>query len=441
MTPSTDGRKVRARSPVGAATSKTIYPATTGSTQFRLHSSIRIDERARGMRTAWIQNLLMSRRSGRRCGPRTGDAIDRLRHALRFVLPSRATVIVVGADDDLLQRMGRPRLRRFDQPADGSQTLLPAADSAEAIARLEAHRAEEGDYFLVIPSTEASFFRRYEAFRNDLERRYRVVMRDDETAVIFDVRRSEAASEADDAAFRREGAPDGLPLPPPEAIALVMGKYGARPFYDSGLLGAQGIRFVLERNDLEIERFGSVLDFGCGCGRVIRHWHGLRGPCVFGSDYNPYLVEWCKGALPFAHFTTNGLAPQLAFDASSFDLIYAKSVFTHLSEELQDAWLAELKRVAKPGALLVITLNGETSFNRRRDDLPPRRRAKFESGARLVLREHFEGTNACAAFHPETYVRTVFADRLKVVDHLPGDTNDSIQDTYLFQVPTDEAVG
>lgn len=364
-----------------------------------------------------------------------GAPIDRLRNALRYVVPSRATVIIVGADDELVRQMGRPRLRRFDQTPAGSRTLPPPEDSAEAIARLDAHRSEEGDYFLVIPSTESSFLQRYEGFRDDLERRYRAIMRDDETAVIFDVRRSEAELEADDAAFRREGAPDGLPLPPPEAMALVMGNYAARPFYESGLLGAEGVRFVLERNDLAIERFGAILDFGCGCGRVIRHWHGLRGPRVHGSDYNPYLVAWCAGALPFARFTTNALAPPLADDASSFDLIYAKSVFTHLSEAMQDAWLAELKRVTKPGGFLVITLNGETSFARRRDDLPPRRRAIFESGARLVLREHFEGTNACAAFHPEAYVRAVFADGLRVVDHLPGDTKDSIQDTYLFQLP------
>ncbi len=86
-------------------------------------------------------------------------------------------------------------------------------------------------------------------------------------------------------------------------------------------------------------------------------------------------------------------------------------------------------------------MNGETSFARRRNDLPPRRRAKFESGARLVLREHFEGTNACAAFHPEAYVRNAFARGLEVVDHRPGDTGDSIQDSYLLRVPTPEGTG
>ena len=40
----------------------------------------------------------------------------------------------------------------------------------------------------------------------------------------------------------------------------------------------------------------------------------------------------------------------------SFDLIVGHSVFTHLSEKDQFIWLSELKRIARPGATLVVTV-------------------------------------------------------------------------------------
>jgi SAM-dependent methyltransferase len=50
--------------------------------------------------------------------------------------------------------------------------------------------------------------------------------------------------------------------------------------------------------------------------------------------------------------------PPLPFEDASFDLVYSISVFTHLDEEMQDAWLNELKRVLRPGGILIITVHG-----------------------------------------------------------------------------------
>jgi hypothetical protein len=47
------------------------------------------------------------------------------------------------------------------------------------------------------------------------------------------------------------------------------------------------------------------------------------------------------------------------------DCIYAISVFTHLSAELQDLWMKELRRIVRPGGHLLITTHGE-SFRARR---------------------------------------------------------------------------
>ena len=70
----------------------------------------------------------------------------------------------------------------------------------------------------------------------------------------------------------------------------------------------------------------AVLDWGCGCGRVIRQWGQVENTQIYGSDYNPELIAWGRSALPFARLSTNGLAPPLPFPDDSFDFLYGISV-------------------------------------------------------------------------------------------------------------------
>ena len=102
-----------------------------------------------------------------------------------------------------------------------------------------------------------------------------------------------------------------------------------------------------------------MLDSGCGCGRVLRQWAGLDGVRVVGTDYNPELVDWCRENLPFAEVRRNGAAPPLPAGDSEFGLIYAFSVFTHLGETAQVAWMRELERALEPGGLLLFTAKGD----------------------------------------------------------------------------------
>jgi hypothetical protein len=44
-------------------------------------------------------------------------------------------------------------------------------------------------------------------------------------------------------------------------------------FLEGGRLAAQSVRETLEKNGLALEAFSAVLDFGCGCGRVLRQRH------------------------------------------------------------------------------------------------------------------------------------------------------------------------
>jgi SAM-dependent methyltransferase len=228
-----------------------------------------------------------------------------------------------------------------------------------------------------------------------------------------------------------EGAPDGLPIPPPRLVNLVAGHFDIDAFYRNGRMGADCIRAILQKNGIEMRRLLSILDFGCGCGRILRFWEKLEGPEIHGSDYNPTLVRWCQDHLPFGEFKTNRPDPPLDYPDETFGLIYAVSVFTHLAEERQIPWMRELRRICSPGGYVLITLHGESYLRQ----LPDDERRRFEGGRLAVIREKYSGTNICGVFHPESYVRNTLAEGFSVVDFLPLGARDANQDMYLLQRP------
>jgi SAM-dependent methyltransferase len=222
------------------------------------------------------------------------------------------------------------------------------------------------------------------------------------------------------------GRSEEPPLPDPELIFAVCGTESSSWYLESGTFAAAEIRGALERSGVRMDRLGQILDFGCGAGRVLRHWRTLRGPKLHGTDYNPALVRWCAGHLPFAHFKVNPLDGPLPHRDGRFDFAYAFSVFTHLTEEQQLYWMRELRRVLRPGAYLYLTTHGEYYL----PFVPPERLADYRRGALVVAGGDRAGSNVCAAFHPEPYVLNVLASGYRCVEFSPGRYP---QDAYLFQ--------
>lgn len=220
------------------------------------------------------------------------------------------------------------------------------------------------------------------------------------------------------------------PLPPPDLIHAVAGTDDPAWFLESGQRAADAIRASVARHGRRIESMRAILDFGCGSGRVLRHWAPVGGPEIHGSDYNPTLVEWCERNLGFARYQVNTLTPLLGYDDETFDLVYALSVFTHLPEPDQLLWMDELHRVLRPGGLLLLTTHG--GFYR--PNLLPADLHRFAAGELVVYGDAQPGTNVCATFHPEAYVRRVLARRFHVLEFVPeGALGNPRQDLTLLE--------
>lgn len=223
---------------------------------------------------------------------------------------------------------------------------------------------------------------------------------------------------------------DEPPIPPEVLRLLVAGTDDAVWFVESGQRAVGSLAGLLAKHGIFLDVMcGRVLDFGCGCGRVIRHLRHLPAE-LHGCDSNPVAVEWCHEHLPFARFAVNALETPLDYDANSFDLVYALSVFTHLPERLQSFWMGQMRRVLKPGGVLFVSLHGDAL----RGKLTRTERADYRAGRLVVRGRDLVGTNHCAAFHPPAFVRGAFAEGFEVLDHAPeGATGNPPQDAWLLR--------
>ncbi|MGH9279486.1 MAG: class I SAM-dependent methyltransferase [Acidimicrobiales bacterium] len=103
-------------------------------------------------------------------------------------------------------------------------------------------------------------------------------------------------------------------------------------------------------------RSTDVLDFGCGWGRVIRFFlRDVEPAHLRGIDCDGDAIAICRGTNRWCSFAEVAPLPPSAFDDGSLDVVYAYSVYSHLSEEAHDRWLDEFHRVLRPGGTLVLT--------------------------------------------------------------------------------------
>jgi GT2 family glycosyltransferase len=109
---------------------------------------------------------------------------ERIRELVAQTLPAGSTVLVVSRGDDSLLELQSRRALHFPPSDEGGWAGYYPKTAEEAVAQLEAMRGAGGQY-LLLPSTGLWWLEHYGAFGEHLERNYPVVVRDDETCVIY----------------------------------------------------------------------------------------------------------------------------------------------------------------------------------------------------------------------------------------------------------------
>jgi SAM-dependent methyltransferase len=108
---------------------------------------------------------------------------------------------------------------------------------------------------------------------------------------------------------------------------------------------------------------GRVLDWGCGCGRTLRWMVERAMPHQFsGCDVDAAAIEWCQNNLRL-DFEVTEAPPPLPYQDGAFELVFGVSVFTHLNEDFQQRWLAELCRIIALQGFLLLSVAGTNIAN------------------------------------------------------------------------------
>lgn len=97
-----------------------------------------------------------------------------------------------------------------------------------------------------------------------------------------------------------------------------------------------------------------ILDFGCGYGRLLR-LAAFYSDDVYGVDPWDESVRLCREA-GLDDVWMSDYLPETLPVPSDFDLVFAFSVFTHLSARATQTSLKTLRKHVRPGAILGITI-------------------------------------------------------------------------------------
>ena len=178
---------------------------------------------------------------------------------------------------------------------------------------------------------------------------------------------------------------------------------------------------------------GRYFELGCASARVLRHMHTMSDMECFGCDLNLRHVEWMRMFLdPSITCFQNTALPSLPIQDCYFDVVSAFSVFTHI-DDLETAWLMELKRILKPGGLAYLTVATDHTWDGFKQDwikttfMPMRDQiTEFEIGDELfsgdLPRERTvfwwtaQKVYSCLVFHSEAYLRREWSRHFELVD-------------------------
>ena len=124
----------------------------------------------------------------------------------------------------------------------------------------------------------------------------------------------------------------------------------------------------------------AALDVGCGIGLVERHLSGSFAS-LHGVDVSEPMIARARETVPEADFRVS--APdRLPYDDARFELTFTVCVLHHVDQREREALLAEMRRVTRPGGLVVVFEHNPWNPLTRKVV----RSCEFDQGVRLLPR-------------------------------------------------------
>ena len=310
-----------------------------------------------------------------------------------------------------------------------------------ATAEVNIRRQDIADFVPTIPAAKKCGFE-VDVFvgKNIKKLSFDVVFEDGSSELLFEQEMDEIREKSSYFGILRSRL-DKINMPDGDLVYLTQGSANVDEYKNSIIPSVMNICDYLSASGVHLNEISSLLDFGCGTGRLLTGWNLIEPQIeLFGCDFNMELLGWAENNLPDKIcFTKNELIPPLPYRSGQFDLIYLISVFTHLTLETQQVWVNDFKRILKKGGYLLVTLHGELYAINCFYDNDPMLDRFYEKGTECAGEK--EGSNQFSSFHTKEYVSQLF-DGFECVGYFQnGRINDgrvpfkvsSAQDVYVLR--------
>jgi SAM-dependent methyltransferase len=240
------------------------------------------------------------------------------------------------------------------------------------------------------------------------------------------------------------------PFPPTE---LMENTTGSTKESDFASTGADIWIALSQASPKPLSEFESILDFGCGCGRLARMFKGYTGHFA-GCDIDHRHIDWCTSNMAYMEAKLSSVQQPIPFADDEFEAVISISIFSHLNESSQDQFLQELRRVCKPEGILFLTIHGRRALERANsepqiktmlcvdENLFQRARTEFYKGQHAFILQHGHLTTVTEnnevrtdkviserfeygiTFIPEIYLRSHWIKWFDIIDYRVGGIND-----------------
>lgn len=143
-------------------------------------------------------------------------------------------------------------------------------------------------------------------------------------------------------------------------------RWDTTEFFDTGVREAKRALALCQSSGLTIS-YGTLLDFGCGVGRMTRAFSSSFKRSV-GIDVSPGMIALARRFnvdRPNCEFIASD-APNLPFADQSFDFVFSVLVLQHVpTKKLILGYISEFIRVTKDSGIIVFQLTDKVPFRQR----------------------------------------------------------------------------
>jgi trans-aconitate methyltransferase len=218
---------------------------------------------------------------------------------------------------------------------------------------------------------------------------------------------------------------------PPDSLLFETGSLHYHSYQNSGQEAAAEIVSlckVFSNSPIQ-----SILDWGCGVGRVTRHLPThFPNANIVGADANPDCIQWLQNNIPEIQWIQSNAADRGETLFGKYDLIIALSVLTHLPASEQANWLNILHSLLNPQGLVWLSTHGKTYLHQ----ITHQQKKQLSEQGILTLGADKKGSRQMRTYHSYSGMKQLLGQDWEIVMYYDGQKFPGIlggQDAWLLK--------